>query len=189
MTASPIVLRMVPMSQFRFRSRTDEPRMLPLGFSRQPMSRRWRLMLVVLCCAAVVCVARVAVAAVDKDSTPLGAWLTESGKGVVAIVTCGDALCGRIVGIDRAPGDPMPTDVQGKPQCGLTIITDERPARGGTWLGWVTDPRNGTAYRAELWMDRDGDLNLRGYVGVPLLGETQVWHRFGGRLGGDCRLM
>ena len=117
---------------------------------------------------------------------PLGAWLTESGHGVVAIESCGDALCGRIVGIDRAPDEPMPTDVHGQPQCGLTIITDEHPTADSTWLGWVTDPRSGTAYHAKLWVDDDDNLHLRGYLGISLLGQTQIWHRFKGHLTTEC---
>lgn len=87
-------------------------------------------------------------------ATPAGTWLTENGHGVITIAQCGDALCGRIVGIDRAPTEAMPTDVQGRPQCGLTIITDEKPQPDGTWLGEVTDPRDGNSYRAELWLAR-----------------------------------
>jgi uncharacterized protein (DUF2147 family) len=118
----------------------------------------------------------------------LGTWATANGHGVVAITQCGDALCGRIVGIDRAQTEPMPTDVNGRPQCGLTIITNERPEANGTWLGEVTDPRDGYTYRAMLWLDESGDLRVRGFVGIPQLGATQVWHRFTGQLTADCGL-
>lgn len=120
--------------------------------------------------------------------TPLGEWLTASGHGVIKISPCGSSLCGRIVGIDRKPTEPMPTDVYGRPQCGLTIITGERPDTDGTWLGQVTDPRDGDSYHAELWLDAQGDLHLRGYIGIPLFGSTQVWHRFTGHLSPDCGL-
>lgn len=119
-------------------------------------------------------------------ATPAGTWRTENGHGVITIAQCGDALCGRIVGIDRAPTEPMPTDVQGRPQCGLTIITDEKPQPDGTWLGEVTDPRDGNTYRAELWLDQHGDLHLRGFIGIPLLGSTQTWHPFTGHLTAEC---
>jgi uncharacterized protein (DUF2147 family) len=118
--------------------------------------------------------------------SPLGDWTTSNGKGVVEIAPCGDALCGRIVGIDRPPGSAMPTDTQGRSQCGLTIIAGETPTGGGTWLGHITDPRNGTNYQAEIWVDPAGQLHLRGFVGIPLFGETQIWHRFTGQLTPDC---
>jgi uncharacterized protein (DUF2147 family) len=127
-------------------------------------------------------------ASAAPGSSPSGTWWTANGHGVIAIEPCGDALCGRIVGIDRDPAEPMPTDVHGRPQCGLTIITNEKPEADGTWLGNVTDPRDGTTYHAKLWVDADGNLNLRGYIGIPLLGSTQTWRKFTGHLAPQCGL-
>ncbi len=135
---------------------------------------------------ALILVSLLAVA--RAGGTPLGTWSTQGGHGVVEIALCGDALCGRIVGIDRAPAEPMPTDVQGRPQCELTIIRNEIPTADGRWLGDVTDPRNGKNYRAQLWVDDAGRLNLRGFIGIPLLGSTQIWNRYSGRLSDGCRI-
>jgi uncharacterized protein (DUF2147 family) len=123
-----------------------------------------------------------------ETTNPTGYWLTANGHGVVEIAQCGDALCGRIVGIDRGSAEPMPTDVHGDSQCGLTIIENEKPNADGTWLGKVIDPRDGIAWQAKLWLDDRGDLRLRGFIGVPALGATQVWHRFTGHLARECRL-
>jgi uncharacterized protein (DUF2147 family) len=119
---------------------------------------------------------------------PRGTWLTATGQGVVEIARCGDTLCGRIVGIERGPAEPMPTDVNGQPQCGLTIITDEKPEADGTWLGEVIDPRDGGHYQAKLWLDQHGNLKLRGFIGIPALGATQTWRKFSGHLSKECRL-
>ena len=121
-------------------------------------------------------------------ASPVGTWLTESGHGVVEIAQCGDALCGRIVGMDRDPASPMPTDVNGHSQCGLTIISNEKPESDGTWLGEVTNPRDGATYQAKLWVDDSGNLHLRGFIGITLLGSTQVWRPFTGRLTAECGL-
>jgi uncharacterized protein (DUF2147 family) len=126
-------------------------------------------------------------AADAPDPSILGTWLTESGHGVIEIVRCENAVCGSIVGIDRTPDEPMPTDVTGRLQCGLTIISDVTQAANNAWYGKIVDPRDGATYHAELWVDSEGRLNLRGYVGIPLLGSTQVWSRFTGRLTDDCR--
>jgi uncharacterized protein (DUF2147 family) len=124
----------------------------------------------------------------STDAIPLGDWSTANGHGVIQIARCGEALCGRIVGIDRKPTEPMPTDVHGRSQCGLTIITNERPETDGVWLGEIADPRNGDVYHAKLWLGADGNLRLRGFIGIPVLGSTQTWHRFTGRLTADCGL-
>jgi uncharacterized protein (DUF2147 family) len=118
----------------------------------------------------------------------VGAWFTEDGNGVVAIEPCGDALCGRIVGIVRSPRDPIPKDVHGDSQCGLTIIREERPTGDGAWLGKVTDPRDGTTYRARLWLDPMGNLRVRGFLVLPLLGQTQTWRPFSGRVTAACEV-
>ncbi len=127
----------------------------------------------------------VAAREMPMQTAPLGRWRTNGG-GVIEILWCGATLCGRIVGIQRSPGEPLPTDYQGRSQCGLTIITDESPTQDGTWLGYVIDPRSGRQYHAELWVDDAGQLNLRGFVGTPLLGRTEIWHRFTGHLAAEC---
>jgi len=140
------------------------------------------------CCVAIFVLGLSVLSASATPTTSPGTWLTASGHGVVAIAQCGDALCGRIVGIDREPTEPMPTDVNGHSQCGLTIITNGRPTEDGTWLGKITDPRNGNAYQAKLWVDQNGNLNLRGFIGIPLLGFTQIWRKYTGHLTAECGL-
>jgi uncharacterized protein (DUF2147 family) len=123
---------------------------------------------------------------VGAPDSVLGAWTTQDGHGVIWIEQCGDALCGRIVGILRTPGEPIPTDVRGVSQCGLTIITGAKPISDGSWRGQITDPRTGTVYGVELWLGDAGNLRLRGFLAVPLLGQTQTWSHYAGRLNETC---
>jgi uncharacterized protein (DUF2147 family) len=120
--------------------------------------------------------------------SPVGYWLTEDRDAVIEVAQCGKALCGRIVGIGRAPNEPIPKDVHGRSQCGLTIIENEVPTSSGIWDGSVTDPRDGSTYGAELWVDDDDRLHVRGYLGISLFGHTQIWTRYKGRLSEGCRL-
>jgi uncharacterized protein (DUF2147 family) len=127
-------------------------------------------------------------AAAADGATPVGRWLTQGGDAVIEVAPCGAALCGRIVGIevDHA-NDPIPTDWQGRSQCGLRIIQDA-VRQGDAWQGRIVDPRNGDVYDARLSMAGDGRLHLRGYLGIPLFGQTQIWTRFNGALPADCRI-
>ncbi|MEM9385771.1 MAG: DUF2147 domain-containing protein [Pseudomonadota bacterium] len=46
------------------------------------------------------------------------------------------------------------------------------------WIGGrVYAPDNGRTYRGKLWL-REGDLKMRGFVGVSLLGRTATLPRY-----------
>ena len=150
----------------------------------QAVSRRRLGCLVVVACL-LTCFG--AVAQERLGNAPLGLWRTQGG-GIIETFRCGRGLCGRIVGIPRAPGEPIPKDSAGRSQCGLTIMTGVVEGQDGSWSGHITDPRDGAQYHVKLWVDNRGSLNVRGYILLPLLGQTQVWHRYTGRVGPQCTL-
>jgi uncharacterized protein (DUF2147 family) len=120
---------------------------------------------------------------------PSGLWLTQDRGGVIAVDPCDDKLCARIAGIvlDH-PTDPTPVDYRGVSQCHLPLIDDAVQTGPNMWRGHITDPRNGSVYRVQLSMQGDGTLALPGYLGIPLLGQTEIWTRYTGGLPNDCRL-
>ena len=124
-----------------------------------------------------------------EQDTPVGHWLTQDKGGVIAIEPCGAALCGRIVGVSLDhPDDPFPTDHEGRSQCGLTIIHGGVPDGERSWSATITDPRDGKIYRVRLQLDEQHRLRVRGYVGIPLLGRTEVWTPFHAAINENCRL-
>jgi uncharacterized protein (DUF2147 family) len=48
-----------------------------------------------------------------------------------------------------------------------------------TWeKGFIYDARKGNTYKCKMWLDKDGNLNAHGYVGLSLLGKTATfWKR------------
>ena len=46
----------------------------------------------------------------------------------------------------------------------------------GEWKGGtIYDPESGNTYKATIKRKPNGDLTLRGYVGVPALGRNSAW--------------
>lgn len=121
---------------------------------------------------------------------PVGRWFTGSDGGVIQIEPCGRSLCGKVVGLTLDhPTDPMPMDYRGLPQCGFTIISDAHETGPDEWTGRITDPRNGSSYSVRLTVDGYGRLRVRGYVGLPLFGQTLIWSPYTGRIGPNCQLI
>ena len=60
-------------------------------------------------------------------------------------------------------------------------------AISGTWLsgdgdgawsgGFIYDPNSGKTYRGKIKLTDPDTLRLRGYIGISLLGRTEVWKR------------
>lgn len=116
-----------------------------------------------------------------------GWWVDQSGKAGIVIAPCGKALCGKIEWLKKPrnkAGEPK-TDIHNsnaalrpRPLCGLPILGDFLPNGLGTWKdGWIYDPQNGKTYKSVMHVAADGTLHVRGYIGIPLLGRSEVWQR------------
>ena len=75
--------------------------------------------------------------------------------------------------------DKCSDDRKDKPVVGMEIIrgvkkNDETLWDGGT----ILDPNDGKVYKVRLSpAEGGGKLEVRGYIGAPLLGRTQTWIR------------
>ncbi len=145
-----------------------------------------------LAAAALALSVDAAAADLSGAPAPVGRWLTANAQAVVQIAPCGDKLCGQIVGIVLAhPGDPMPMDWRGQPQCGETILNTALNPDGDSmhWSGTVLDPRNGDVYQATIGLDENRNLELHGYLGLPIFGQTQTWAPFSGQTLAGCKVV
>jgi uncharacterized protein (DUF2147 family) len=41
--------------------------------------------------------------------------------------------------------------------------------------GTIYDPGNGKKYKCKIWLRKDGNLKVRGFVGVSLIGRNEIW--------------
>jgi len=125
-----------------------------------------------------------------QQATPVGQWRTiddHSGKprSIVEVYANPDGtLSARIVRLlDLSKGDNPMCDacrgpLHGKPIVGMTIAWGLR-RDGDAWSGGrILDPDNGKEYSVKFTPGNDGrTLEVRGYIGMPMLGRTQVWQR------------
>nr|WP_060984655.1 DUF2147 domain-containing protein [uncultured Acidovorax sp.] len=138
---------------------------------------------------AIALLAWVAVPAFAQD-TPVGLWKTidDDGKTVKTLIRISESA-GVISGTIEKLLDPMAATVcakctderKDKAVVGMMIIRGiKRNAEDVTlWDGGeVLDPENGATYRLRLRpADGGKKLEVRGYIGVPMLGRSQTWVR------------
>lgn len=68
-------------------------------------------------------------------------------------------------------------DKKDKPLVGLEIFWDMKKSKKNVYTGGtIMDPKSGKEYSCKLTLEGT-KLKVRGYIGSPLLGRTQVWHR------------
>lgn len=117
----------------------------------------------------------------------MGWWLDQTGKAGIFISQCGTNVCGKIEWLRK------PLNKDGKPVldihnenpalrsrevCDLTMLGGFTPDGTQSWGGgWIYDPAGGKTYRSEMHIADDGTLHVRGYVGIPLFGRSEIWTR------------
>ena len=123
-----------------------------------------------------------------KGDEILGVWKTGSGKGKVEIIKKGDQYLGKIVWlnepIDPKTGKPK-TDIQHpdhalhqRPLLGLVNLWGFQFKGDNKWEdGHIYDPNNGKDYKCIITLKDINTLNVRGYIGISLIGRNDTWTR------------
>jgi len=121
----------------------------------------------------------------NKDAI-LGKWVNSTGEAHLEITKRSDKFFGKLVWL-KDPKDEkgvMKTDfknpnsaLRSKPILGLEILKDFVYDDGKWTDGNIYDPKSGKLYSCNMTLKSNGDLNMRGYIGVSLLGRTEVWKR------------
>lgn len=117
--------------------------------------------------------------AVNKDAV-LGEWLAESKDGKVLIYKQGEKYFGKISwGRDGDKKDVNNPDAKLKTQPIIgSVILKGFDFTGKVWEnGTIYDPNNGKTYSCTIKMKKPNELEIRGFIGISLLGRTTVWTR------------
>ncbi|MBE2245364.1 MAG: DUF2147 domain-containing protein [Burkholderiaceae bacterium] len=129
-------------------------------------------------------------ATVFAQASPAGLWKTiddetKQEKSLVRITDNAGVLTGKIEKLT----DPAKQDAtcdkcsdarKDQKILGMTIIEGVKQAAGEDYWdgGTILDPNNGKVYKVRMTpADGGKKLDVRGYIGAPLLGRTQTWIR------------
>ena len=123
-----------------------------------------------------------ALPAVAHAAEPVtGRWLTDDGKAIVTIGTCGNTVCGKISKVLKPrPGGPAvdannpDPKLRDRPIEGLQFLTGFTP-KGDSWNGKIYSPEEGKTYKSVLTRDGADALKVKGCV--LFFCKTQVWTR------------
>lgn len=125
----------------------------------------------------------------NTDNNPdaiIGTWLNSSGRGQIEIYKEGNKYYGKLVwlkdpndekGQPRVDTNNPNNALKNKPLLGLVILRDFKH-NGSEWNGGrIYDPQNGKDYKCWMKLKDSKTLSVRGYIGVSLLGRTEIWTR------------
>jgi len=123
-------------------------------------------------------------------SSPAGVWKsiddkTKKERSIIRITEVNGEFKGVVEKLFDQPGDDpahLCKECKGerkdKPIIGMTILWGLKKD-GDIWAGGeILDPHNGKIYRCKMTLSDDGkSLNVRGFIGISLIGRSQIWWR------------
>ena len=139
------------------------------------------MLLTVFLCATMATFAQAA-----EGDKILGVWLSENKNGKIQIYKAGNKYFGKLIwgktmyeadGVtSRKDTKNSDASLRNRNLKDLVILTNMEYDDGEWEDGKVYDPEKGKTYSCTMKLNGN-QLNLRGYVGVSLLGRTSVWTR------------
>jgi uncharacterized protein (DUF2147 family) len=113
--------------------------------------------------------------------TLVGNWWTEGKEGLMKIekTKSGRYQVSMLSGKDENKKDVKNPDpkLRERKLKGIVIIWNLKFEDGEYVDGYCYNPRDGNTYRAKMKITGPNSLQIRGYVMIPLLGQSQDWTR------------
>ncbi|HTN19956.1 MAG TPA: DUF2147 domain-containing protein [Pelobium sp.] len=116
----------------------------------------------------------------------VGKWLNKDKDAHIQIYKTGGKFNGKLVWLKnpnnehgKAKTDIHNPDVnlRGRALLGLEILKGFSFDSGEWEEGTIYDPKSGKTYSCKMTMSGNDKLNVRGYIGISLIGRTDVWTR------------
>ncbi len=109
----------------------------------------------------------------------IGKYMSENNEGMVEISKRDSKYYGKLVWNKNA--DKLDINNPDKTQHtilirGKELLKDFGYDGSGLWHnGTIYDPKNGKTYSCKITRDEKGNLNVRGFIGISLIGRTTYW--------------
>jgi uncharacterized protein (DUF2147 family) len=123
---------------------------------------------------------------ITEGDKVLGVWLSEEKDGKVEIYKAGNKYMGKLIWSNKmyeADGVTSKKDSKNAEEKLRTrnlkdlIMLTDFVFEDGSWTdGKIYDPKSGKTYSSTMKL-QGNTLNIRGYIGISLLGRTTVWTR------------
>lgn len=116
-----------------------------------------------------------------KSDDILGEWLSESKDGKVLIYKQGNKYMGKLSWLlhpDKKDTFNPDDKEKSKPLMGKVILKDFN-FKNEEWVdGTIYDPKSGKTYSCVMKIsNKKQQLDIRGYIGMPMFGRTSIWTR------------
>ena len=116
----------------------------------------------------------------------VGKWFNKDKEAQIQIYKKGNEYNGKIAWLKnpnnedgkaktdaKNPEDNLKT----RPIWGLEILKGFK-YDDGTWEdGMIYDPKSGKTYSCKLTLNGSDKLNVRGFIGISIIGRTDIWSR------------
>lgn len=157
--------------------------------------RHNRILHVILLQASILCsmfFSQQAMAQTEQPDAIVGVWENGEKTGHIRIEKSGDKFTGKIVWL-KEPLDPETgkpkldklhpdKSVRSRPVMGLTNMWGFGYKGKKVWEdGKIYDPKKGSTYDCTIKMKDQNTLEVRGYIGISLIGRTDTWTRQAGK--------
>ena len=123
----------------------------------------------------------------DEADAIIGEWYTKDNKALVQVVKTDNIYSGKIVllkepknddGSEKLDTNNPDESKQANPIIGLNLVNGFVYKGKNKWgEGTIYDPDNGKTYSCKMMLKKDDTLKVRGFIGISLIGRTQVWTR------------
>lgn len=122
----------------------------------------------------------------QNPAVPLGTWINEDKEARFEIFKCGEKLCGKIIWLKEPLRNGRPKldennpekKLRTRPLLGMVFMKGFEYQGNQKWDdGTIYDPKSGKTYSCYIKALEPDKIEVKGYIGISLIGRTQFWTR------------